>query len=363
MPVKWLIVLFFTHYLAVCHAQSDSLILRPGPSDGHDAIVWSIFPEQNFGPNEEATLTAWTYQGNFSIKRYYVQFPLGAITIGTTIDSAFLYLYNNPTAPSHDGKHSGGDNPFIIQRVPGYWNPNGITYANQPGGVTQNQVVWGPTTSTNENFKIPVGSLVNDMLAYGNHGFYLRMVTEETYRSIVCASAEHGNPQLRPMLKVYYRTCPLPRPDFTWTSNAIGNSFAFQHTGNTTGNATFLWIFDDGDSSTLENPIKTFTRPGWYNVCLKTTNDCGTATFCKSITILPTLHVGPNPTQGPIVWTSALLTATQVQIFSAAGQLMEVANLQGTQGTLELGHLTAGVYLLRFETSEGTKIFKTVLAQ
>ena len=38
---------------------------------------------------------------------------------------------------------------------------------------------------------------------------------------------------------------------------------------------SYIWIFDDGDSSTLENPSHVFEEPGIYNVELIAINECG----------------------------------------------------------------------------------------
>ena len=77
----------------------DSLVLQPGPLDGKDAIVWSITPDSTWGWNQEATLTAWTYQGDPSYKRFYIEFDYSNIPAGAIIDSAFIFYNNNPSAP------------------------------------------------------------------------------------------------------------------------------------------------------------------------------------------------------------------------------------------------------------------------
>jgi hypothetical protein len=80
---------FFSHLLA---QTQDSLVLQPGALDGKDAIVWSITPDSTWGWNQEATLTAWTYQGDPSYKRFYIEFDYSNIPAGAIIDSAFHIL-------------------------------------------------------------------------------------------------------------------------------------------------------------------------------------------------------------------------------------------------------------------------------
>jgi PKD repeat protein len=48
---------------------------------------------------------------------------------------------------------------------------------------------------------------------------------------------------------------------------------------------TWNWNFDDGITSSEQNPVHTFITNGVYNVCLTITNDLHTNTFCTEITI------------------------------------------------------------------------------
>jgi PKD repeat protein len=43
------------------------------------------------------------------------------------------------------------------------------------------------------------------------------------------------------------------------------------------------WDFDDGGTSTLENPVHTYAFNGIYNVCLTVTNAGGSNTFCQNV--------------------------------------------------------------------------------
>ncbi len=44
-----------------------------------------------------------------------------------------------------------------------------------------------------------------------------------------------------------------------------------------------LWDFGDGNNSADENPSHSYSDPGYYNVCLSTTNDCGTSIECQEV--------------------------------------------------------------------------------
>lgn len=54
---------------------------------------------------------------------------------------------------------------------------------------------------------------------------------------------------------------------------------------------SWLWNFDDGGTSTLENPTHTFLSDGVYNVCLTATNATGSNTGCQDVTITSYINV------------------------------------------------------------------------
>ena len=97
---------------------------------------------------------------------------------------------------------------------------------------------------------------------------------------------------------------PLPNVNFTAFSSGPNATFS----NSTTGAATYLWNFDDGNTSTEQDPSHSFTNNGTYNVCLTATSaeNCG-ATICKdiNITITGVNHINvasqpyiyPNPSK------------------------------------------------------------------
>ncbi|MBL4658674.1 MAG: DUF2341 domain-containing protein, partial [Flavobacteriales bacterium] len=68
-----------------------------------------------------------------------------------------------------------------------------------------------------------------------------------------------------------------------FTSNAIGLDVVF--TDVSTNATVWAWDFGDGNSSTLQNPIYSYSADGTYNACLVTTNACGSDTTCMNITV------------------------------------------------------------------------------
>ncbi len=79
--------------------------------------------------------------------------------------------------------------------------------------------------------------------------------------------------------------CPLPEADYTMT---VSNIFDVDFTDVSTdldATSTWSWNFDDGQSSTLQNPSHTYAAAGVYNVCLTVTNDCGVDSTCMNVEV------------------------------------------------------------------------------
>lgn len=73
-------------------------------------------------------------------------------------------------------------------------------------------------------------------------------------------------------------------PVASFTNVPSGATVAFS---DATSNATsWAWDFGDSGSSTLQNPMHTYSASGTYNVCLIATNACAVSdTFCTTVTV------------------------------------------------------------------------------
>jgi len=69
-------------------------------------------------------------------------------------------------------------------------------------------------------------------------------------------------------------------PEFSFSNVEFNFVFTDASTGSVN---TYNWDFGDGNVSSEASPIHTYTTPGYYNVCLETTNECGTTTNCKEV--------------------------------------------------------------------------------
>ncbi len=78
------------------------------------------------------------------------------------------------------------------------------------------------------------------------------------------------------------QTCSSPVANFTFLANNLAVSFLDQTTNSP---ASWSWTFGDATTSNQQNPSKTYSAAGTYNVCLTATNGCGNSNICKNVTV------------------------------------------------------------------------------
>lgn len=219
--------------------SQTTVVLQPGPADGKDADVFSIFPNNNYGDRESITSYVWTYQSNFALKRFYLEFDSTAVPDGATIISAYLSLYHNPTDPYEGFSEHTGSNNMTIQRVVTPWYESYVSWDNQPIATNYDEVLVSQSASgTQDYLDIDVTNLLIGMYnpsfpSY--YGFMIKMTDESNYyKSVLFASSDHANSSIRPKLVITYDTdpnvCVVPqnvshelqapaRCNITWNTN------------------------------------------------------------------------------------------------------------------------------------------------
>ena len=260
--------------------QTVVSVLRPGPGSNHDAMVVDAFPNNNYGWHEDATVSKWTAGGNQTTKRFFIKFDYASIPV-QSVDSAKLYWYCNTISTSHGGIHSGV-NDFSVSRITTAWNASTVTFANQPATTTVNAVNVPPSTSNTQDYIIDVTALVNDQLSSGiNYGFGMKLNNETIYRSVVCSSGDHPDPNKRPKLVIYY-SCTVGSPQFS-TSIVAPLQMSFSSASGLPAGTTHVWDFGDGYMSTLANPTHQYAAQATYVVCHTVTDSCGSSTDCDTV--------------------------------------------------------------------------------
>ena len=101
--------------------------------------------------------------------------------------------------------------------------------------------------------------------------------------------------------------CPPPVADFSANRTSGKAPLSVQFTDLSTNDPdTWLWQFGDGDTSTEQDPVHTYTTPGTYTVNLTVTNECGCDSASKQEFItaepcpLPVADFSANQTCGKI---------------------------------------------------------------
>jgi PKD repeat protein len=276
----------------------QTVVLRPGPTDGKDAVIASCVPcgfnVLNYGNRQTTDIIAWTNSGSLSHLRTLMQFDLSIIPAGVNIVEAKLNLYYAPPPINANGPHQplNNSNIGVIRRITGTWVDSLVTWQTQPPHTNLDQVILPPPTNNTQDFlNIDITGIVN--FHYNNplqnFGLKLMQFNETPSRRLVFGSSDHPNPSLRPMLEITYEIPCLPLTSASFT-HVVGSGGMVNFTNTSVTNpgfTTFQWNFGDGNTSTATSPTHVYSTPGLYNACLILTDTCWVDTICNAVRICP----------------------------------------------------------------------------
>ncbi len=149
----------------------------------------------------------------------------------------------------------------------------------------------------------------------------------------------------------------VPGGFFTFSQNSNIVSFTDVSSFNPSG---WLWDFGDGNSSTQQNPVHTYTSLGTFTVKLLATNACGTDDYEKKITVnwigIPEvalaaqIKIYPNPANDNLfVELPEELADCKLVLTDLSGKVLQ--SLENPDMSLtpsfDLGNLSRGLYMLR----------------
>ena len=268
--------------LLLCRTSSAQveIFIKPGAINGKDAYVNTYYTSGN-STTPSFISSAWTYGGAEGIGRSFIQFELPVLPENYSNFSATLNLYYD-----YSSQHVGheGDNASKLERITEEWSDLTIDWYNQPEVSSLNSVFL-PTSETSwQSYpNIDVTNLVKDMYTYPDEsfGFRLSLLQEQIYRSMILASSNHVDEEVRPSLIIRYDTCSSPVDSFSFINE--GQWCHFFHDDNTVN--SWEWDFGNGYGSNLQNPEYYYNSPGTYQVCLLAINDCGEELICDSVTV------------------------------------------------------------------------------
>lgn len=104
-------------------------------------------------------------------------------------------------------------------------------------------------------------------------------------KGVFDVSLEAINPQCSVKLnkEKYIETNDKPTSNFEGASQFEERTVLFVN--NSTNATEWKWTFGDGNMSDEFQPEHTYDKDSTYRVCLTSTNDCGSTTFCKNISV------------------------------------------------------------------------------
>lgn len=158
-----------------------------------------------------------------------------------------------------------------------------------------------------------------------------------------------------------------PEVDYTYTAVGLTVTFSDISTNSPTA---WNWTFDDGLSSTEQNPEHIYSIAGDYNVCLQASNSGGVGSpACKLIQLVTgifdaeqvQLLIYPNPAQDVLFLSSDKdLSTYSFKILNLAGQEMpsEMSRNQNTSVKFSINNLISGNYLLQVSDGINAQSFK-----
>ncbi len=188
-----------------------------------------------------------------------------------------------------------------------------------------------------------------------------------------------NTPCVREICKTIVVTAPCNMvPDFTWTVSANNPLvIEFHNTStNTLASDSVRWTFGDGTSSSVLNPVHTYTSPGTYTVCLRITRfNAGTTApcvreICKTIVVQAPCTLVANFTSQPdslhplrikFTNTSTPVNATD-SVRWTFGDGTSVSGLQSDPNVANPTHIyaNAGTYTVCLRVKKNGNVASTV---
>lgn len=162
---------------------------------------------------------------------------------------------------------------------------------------------------------------------------------------------------------------PVPIAGFKYSKNQL-TEFTFTDTSSDGGGniVSWSWDFGDGNVSSQQNPVHTYTSQTTYTVtlCVKSDRNCE---HCSSMTITAVgldeheyssvLNLYPNPGSGFYTLESAG-SLINVTVLNLQGQVLKTYTPGADSLNLELGDLADGVYMLRVESGGSMYLLKLI---
>jgi PKD repeat protein len=301
---------------------------------------------------------------------------LSAVFTDMTTNAPTNWLWN-----FGDGTTSTQQNPTHIYSAPGTYNV--CLYSGNPCGNSsfcQNVTIVCPQTVSNfTNVVTNYSAVFTDQSTnlpftwawtFGDGGTSNQQNPNHTYAAngnyIVClvVSNSCGSSTFCDTISV---TCPIVAT--SWTK-ATANEVVTFTDGTTNTPLTWAWDFGDGNTSTIQNPVHTYTTSGSYTTCLTTTNNCGTDSSCQTFFIsvsglsdltFELTSLSPNPAKDYLQINTSFNGLMNVQMFNLQGQLMTAYQVKN-EDKIDIQNWAKGSYLLVIDM-DGTLVSRKLILE
>jgi PKD repeat protein len=158
---------------------------------------------------------------------------------------------------------------------------------------------------------------------------------------------------------------------FTYSANANTINFSDLSTGAT----SYAWDFGDGNTSTQQNPVNTYSAIGTYTACLAVSDGSCHDTVCKVVTIsvvdirennlIASVSIFPNPASKNIFidFGGKDFGKAEVSLSNIIGKtLVETTIPANGKKPLDVSEFSQGIYFLKLKTHSGIVTKKIVIA-
>ena len=199
--------------------QWKTLVLKPGPEKGKDAMVSNLQADKNFGLHKyfETTYITEPVLTVMRSNESMIWFDMSELPKSATVRKAVLTLYYDIPLPwdstvVYPVNSSGSVQRFgaVFQQIVEPWEEEKVTWSTRPKTVEAYQVYLWPFVKNANFIDIDVTSLyapqiTTDMgIPYPNYGMYFRLWPEEWSPGFRFASSDHPDPNLWPRLTLFY---------------------------------------------------------------------------------------------------------------------------------------------------------------
>ena len=160
-----------------------------------------------------------------------------------------------------------------------------------------------------------------------------------------------------------------------FTESIVGETATF--TDGSSGAASYLWDFGDGNTDSTASPVHTYASSGMYTVCQTVTSSGCSDSTCSILNIvvvgrpgegeLAGMEVFPNPSSGTMTLRGSAGFASEVNIRVLNLSGMEVYSSSSDilshrfEVSLDLQELPAGMYLIDVQAGDNRALKKIII--